>query len=337
MSVQAMFCPACSHPLPPETQPNTLVTCPACNSTLYLSDWEIGKNDDGIAVATPTRVYTVTDHLAKDDVCNVYRCRYKLDDKNVQGMFRVSRTPTDNDLVQNEAQILYHLHTIPDYEDFRAFTTPVLENFIYSDKSLQGAHQVNIVSLHEHINGPNELYSLEEIWNYYPSGIDPRDMAWMWRRLLFVLGFVHKSGVVHGGILPSHVLIEPKDHKLVLTGWGFGVRKIGNTWDRLKAVSVTYEKWYPPEVFDKKPASPGFDVVMGARCMMYLIGADPLDNMSRHRNMEDELARYFTNIINTGPRNRPGDAWKLLSEFDRIIEKLWGPRTFRVFTMPYKS
>jgi len=66
------------------------------------------------------------------------------------------------------------------------------------------------------------------------------------------------------------------------------------------------------------------------------MGADPLDEPN-HRNLEKPLQRYFTRCVNLKPRERPQDAWKLLNEFDTIIEQLWGPRKFRVFTMPYKS
>ena len=72
---------------------------------------------------------------------------------------------------------------------------------------------------HQGISGPDELYSLEEVRAAYPAGIDARDMAWMWRRLLTVLGFVHEQRLVHGCVTPDHVLIEPREHKLVLIGW----------------------------------------------------------------------------------------------------------------------
>ena len=41
-------------------------------------------------------------------------------------------------------------------------------------------------------------------------------MAWVWRRLLTIVGFAHANHVVHGAVLPPHVVIEPKEHKLLL-------------------------------------------------------------------------------------------------------------------------
>lgn len=336
MTVKTMYCPACSRPLPPEAKPNTLFTCPACDATLYLSDWEIGKGDGDVMVATPTRVYTVTDQIARDDLCNVYRCAYKLDDKQRQGMFRAARNAADNDLVKNEAQTVYHLQATTDYDDFRPFLPLMLDSFLYKDASLDKARQVNIFGLHEEINSPGELHSLQEVYDYYPNGIDPRDMAWMWRRVLYVLGFLHKQNVIHGAVLPSHILIEPVDHKVMLTGFGFSVREPQKTGDHIKALSITYEKWYPDEIRQKQPPTPSFDLFLAARTMLYIMGIDVLDHQPQHRNLDKKMADYFARCVHPNPRQRPNDAWALLKEFDGLIEGLWGPRTFRVFKMPYK-
>lgn len=337
MPVKVMNCPSCGNPLPASAKANQLITCSACNSTLYLSDWEIGAAGDAVVVATPTRVYTITDLLSKDDLCNVYRCAYKADDKNWQGMFRIARDASENDLVQNEAKTLYHLQSSKDYYEFRPFLPYTLESFVYQDATLSKGRQVNIFGIHEGISAPNELYSLEEIHEYYPNGIDPKDMAWMWRRLLYILGFVHNSSVIHGAVIPAHILIEPKDHKLFLTGWGFSVREPAKTGNRLTAISTTYDKWYPKEVFDKQVPTNSVDLYLAARSMLYLIGGDPLDEDAEHRLLDRKMQTYFAQCVKSNPRNRPQEAWKLLAEFDGLIENLWGARTFRVFSMPYKS
>lgn len=336
MKIDTFNCPSCGYPLPQNARANQLVKCSACNSTLFISEWTIGETRDAVVVATPTRVYTITDLLAKDDLCNVYRCAFKVEGKEWQGMFRVARDAHDNDLVQNEARTLYHFQATGNYVEFRPFLPLILESFLYQDGSSQPAQQANILSMHEYIASPTELYSLEEIKNYYVNGIDPKDMAWMWRRLLNILGFAHQNGVIHGAVLPPNILIEPNDHKLALTGWSFSVRSSASKSNHLTALSLPYESWYPQEVFAKAPATPGLDLLMAARCMLYLIGADPLGEPN-HRNLDSDLQHYFARCLENDPARRPQDAWELLDQFDRVIERLWGPRTFRKFTMPYKS
>ena len=45
--------------------------------------------------------------------------------------------------------------------------------------------------------------SLDEVRCAYPDGVDARDAAWMWRRLLVAIGPAHRAGVVHGAVLPD--------------------------------------------------------------------------------------------------------------------------------------
>lgn len=339
-TIKEFKCPTCGFALPERAKQNQLIKCPACNTTLFISDWTIGETKDNATVATPTRVYTMSRLIAKDDVCNVYACAFSVEGKPYQGLFRVARDAGDNDLVQNEARALYHFQATPNYDDFRAFLPSILESFVYQDERAavagRQARQVNIVTLHTHIASPDELYSLEDVRGYYTGGIDTKDMAWMWRRLLNVLGYAHKNGIIHGAVLPSHVLIEPKDHKLALVGWGFSVRDAKANQRRLPAMSVSYESWYPPEVGEKAIPTPSLDLNMAARCMLYLMGLDPLNDSPAHYNLDPALGQYFAKFLHARPRQRPQDAWDALDEFDRIIESLWGARTFREFTLPAK-
>src|ERR1700690_859564 len=109
MRINTLQCPSCGYPLPRGARVNQLLKCPACTATMLISDWDITDTNNTVAVETPTHVYTIAELLSKDDVCNVYRCTFKADGKDWQGMFRIARNAGDNDLVQNEAKMLYHL------------------------------------------------------------------------------------------------------------------------------------------------------------------------------------------------------------------------------------
>lgn len=338
MAIKDFKCPNCGRALPETTRANALLRCPACHATLLISEFNVDDAKGAVGVATPTRTYAVTKLLAKDDICNVYKCTFKADGTEWTAMFRIATHAALNDMVEQEAKTLYHLQSAHNFDKFRPFLPAVLESFLYSDATGAPPRQVNILSMHEHIASPGELYSLEEVRGYYTGGIHPKDMAWMWRRLLNVLGFAHHSGVIHGAVLPPYVLIEPKDHKLALTGWGFSLRlpKSG-TGGHMTAISMPYERWYPPEILDKKTPTPAADLYLAARTMMHLVGVNPLHDDPAHHNMEPELGSYFAKFFHDNPARRPQSAWDALEEFDKLIESLWGPRTFRVFTMPGKS
>jgi len=45
-------------------------------------------------------------------------------------------------------------------------------------------------------------------------------------------------------------------------------------------------------------------------------------------------AAWMWRRLLASPRRRPQDAWQLLAEFDELLERLYGPRTYRPFAMP---
>ena len=61
--------------------------------------------------------------------------------------------------------------------------------------------------------------SLAVLNSRYPQGLDPRHAVWIWRRLLEVLGFIHRSHWCHGDVRPEHALVHPQDHGIRLIGW----------------------------------------------------------------------------------------------------------------------
>jgi hypothetical protein len=61
--------------------------------------------------------------------------------------------------------------------------------------------------------------SLAEVKRHYPNGIAPEHAVWMWRRGLEVLAHVHANGWVHGRLSPDHLLVNPRDHGILIVGW----------------------------------------------------------------------------------------------------------------------
>lgn len=294
---------------------------------------------DGAASATSAPVVLVRnkkrDYLvqgtpfAQGDLCNLYHCTCVLDGKETDGIFKVARQPGDTDLVSNEAQILKQLASSKDYAQFRAYIPQLIDSFDYRDSTSPHARRVNVLAFTE---GP--YYSLKEVRAAYPQGIDARDMAWIWRRLLIVLGFAHMHSIVHGAVLPTHILIQPEQHGLVLIDWSYALYEPTPD-EYIPAISTEYKDWYPPEVLAKETPRSGTDLYLGARCMLYLLGADPLKG-TVPESVPRRIQSFFRGTALKGQAQRPQDALRLLDEFTELIESLWGPRTFREFHMPKK-
>lgn len=260
------------------------------------------------------REYAVSAKLTTGDIADIFQCSGT---GAPDGVFKIARHPRDNDLLKAEGVTLTKL--LRDIDDrFHPFLPKLIDTVgLRRDRGI--VLQANIF---ERLDG---WYTLEQV-RQKKYEIDPKDMAWIWRRLLYILHGVHRSGIVHGAVLPSHVMIHPELHGLVLLDWCYAVPE-GRP---IRAVAKPYRDWYPTEVFDRQGAGPETDIYMGARSMLALVGGAgdgrPPETLPR------PLRAFFRAC--TLPRQlRPDDAWELKEMFEEVLERLYGPRKFRPFTM----
>jgi hypothetical protein len=282
-----------------------------------LADVAEAVGDSGaLELVAGERTYRVLDRIALGSISSVYRCGFG---ESIAGICKIARDPCTNDLLVNEAKVLEWLAAV-DRGRFAPFLPRVEASIALREAAGSEARQANVLRMDEKIRSPDELYTLDEVRAAYPRGLGARHVAWIWRRVLSVLGFAHASGVVHGAVLPEHVLIEPREHKLVLIDWCCAALGYRNS---PVAIVGGYRDWYAREGALRRAPTTGLDVALGARCMIELLGQQAL---------EPGLSRYFARCRG---RER-ADAWKLLEDFDRLIEATWGPRKFVELRMPPK-
>jgi hypothetical protein len=306
--------------------------CPRCG----LADVkEAAADTSPLDITTNGRTYRILDRIAIGSICAVYRCRFKDAATEVEAIVKIARDARTNALLVNEAAVLRQLHAADGAARFTPFLPAVEASFSYGDDPSSPPRQVNVLRMHEEIRSPDELYALSEIRDQYPTGLDGRDVAWMWRRLLSILGFAHAQSVVHGAVLPPHVLIEPREHKLMLIDWCCAVADAQNNRHPLTIISGGHASWYKRQGATKTPPTPELDIAFGVRCMIELLGGDPV-SADFPPTVDPALKRYFQRCLGGGSGPRL-DAWKLLDDFDHLIEALWGARQFRPLTMPPKA
>lgn len=235
-------------------------------------------------------------------------------------LLKVCKNELDNDLVQGEVSSLGTLYPEGTVEE---------KFYRYLPRSFGGFNldgfQTSIITRY------TGYLTLAEIIKAYPAGIDYRDMAWMFRRALEVLGFVHGKGFVHGAILPPHILVHPVQHGARLIDWSYAV-----TSGRIRAMCADYEDLYAPEIFDRQDAKWATDIYMLAKCMVALLGGDPKTNA-----MKDEVPKPVQDLLlqclDPAPTMRLTNAWDIHEVFDKILEDLTGRPRYREFKMPEKS
>jgi serine/threonine protein kinase len=266
---------------------------------------ELWNQRDGRLVTTKRATYRVGAVVATGDIAELYAV------DGDAALLKLPRRPADNDLLQAEAAALSTLHNKADVS-FRAYAPRLIESFTHEDQ----AKVRRVATITERQRG---FVSLVDVRRAYPGGVDARDAAWMWRRLLTGLGWAHRAGLVHGAVLPEHVLIHPAEHGLVLVDWCYSVP----SGTPVPALVAKHRAAYPPEVTAKRPATAATDIFMATGLMLRLI-----------RNPPESLRRFARGCRYDRPRMRPQDAWHLLGEFDELLGDLYGPRRFRAFAMP---
>lgn len=214
---------------------------------------------------------------------------------------KTSRSPVTNELIDQEFENLFIL------AEAKSAFIPTPIDFV--DDKLS----TSIISYHE------GFHSLVEVKQAYPDGLDPRDAAWMWRRLLAAICDAHSREFAHCAIMPEHVLIHPEDHGLVLVDWCYAVEEGERCYERVGR----RVEFYPDEILDRMQVSTATDLYMATKTMMWLIGdAAPAP-----------IRSFASACLNKRMSGRPQDPSEVLAEFDELLQRLYGKRKFRPFTL----
>jgi hypothetical protein len=146
---------------------------------------------------------------------------------------------------------------------------------------------------------PGFRCNLEDVRKAFPAGLDARHAVWMWRRLLELLGWVHKSGWVHGAVVPQHVLLNEREHGATLVSWSHAARNA----DATKAMA---------------------DIVMAARSVDSLLGPS------------EPVPAQLRTLVDSCVAGAAGteDAWVLKERVADAAAQAFGPPTFVPFHMP---
>jgi serine/threonine protein kinase len=264
--------------------------------------------------------YTITHALKRGDVANLYRASFTPKDglSVFEVLLKVARSAKDNDLLKAEAASLLKLQGMPDANQHLRFISDFVETLQITDKG--PARQASVFNYYP------AFFSMEEIKAQYPDGIDPRDSAWMFRRILAGLSFVHAGGIVHGGLVPSNILLQTVEHGATIVGWCSSVSQGKDS--RVKIVSTPYQDLYAPEITATKDrVSPATDIFMAVKSVLWLTTS----------MVDSRLLGFFNTCLVRNPDRRPQSAARLLEEFTELLVRLYGPRKFRVFDMPRKT
>ncbi len=271
-----------------------------------------------ISVVTKLHRYVGYEPPLQGDLCELF----PADAGGSRVLLKVARGARNNDLLQAEVQALRRIDRALEGQAVRPHFPTLVEHFLMRDAA--GVQRQGNV-----LRAEAGAISLADVLRAYPGGVQLADAAWMFNRLLAALGVTHSLGIVHGAVVPAHVLIRPADHNGILIDWCYSVA-VG---EPLKAMSPPYAADYPPEVRERQPATPATDLYLAARCMARLLTGD-----SAAQELPPSIPKPIRSLLRAclipAPARRAADAWQVFDDFREILHRLHGPRTFRPFHMP---
>jgi len=262
----------------------------------------------GLKISSRTHAYTLDRRLADGELADVFTA---TDETGARCGVKLVRRPANNSLLAHEMEVVREVKDKVEPAFLPYFPDPQ-DSFAIKEGSV--IRRANVFGL---LKG---FHTLGIVRVAYPGFIDPRDGAWIWRRLLTAMGALHKAGVVHGGLLPQHAMILGAQRGMTLVGW-CASRQIG---EPITLVSHA-DRWrYPSEVFDKTGAIPETDICMAARLIEDLVGA----------RLPRAFRTHLKACLLPKASMRPGNAWALKDSFDELNERMFGVRKFKPFYMP---
>jgi len=145
--------------------------------------------------------WVVESPIAAGDIADLYQVASTSISRAV---LKIARSAKDNDLMEAEISSIKKLRE-PALNAFHKYIPVLLDNFKASGRRVTILDYAEGISLSEIVTGTGRL--------------DFRHAVWMSNRLLSALGFVHRQGITHGSVLPTHLLYGPECHSMKLVDW----------------------------------------------------------------------------------------------------------------------
>ena len=182
----------------------------------------------------------------------------------------------------------------------------LIEDFICPE---QGGRQINILAF-KNVDEINRMVPLSNITNRDQKRIDLRSSAWIMGKLLKMLAFTHNQGILVGLLTGNNVLIEPKEHYVVIFDWFF---------------SEISSEMIPREAKRE-------EISAAAKTVITALGGDLETGTFPDDSDEDSL--LYTNYLLGLARGKESDAQKAHDEFYKLVDSLWEREYYPFETKP---
>lgn len=289
----------------PDTNPTIKNASELLSKLIKLKKQGIQQLQDGsysepfkkFSIELKRRKIEIVDHLKDGSLSNVYKTSENT-------VVRISKDSSLNNFFENEMDILRKLKI----EANKSFTKYIPDPL----KSYKSNENLKINEL----NYFPGYQSIEDLMKKHPNGIDMRSFAWIANRLFEILGFVHYNDIIHGGVLPSNILIETRDqHALALIDWTSST-KYGYP---PKLIVDRFEDYYPKNIDKNTKMSYIIDTQMAVNVLKKFAS-------TKWGDYDGKVKRYFEKIL-TYPTVF-SDAWDIRDDLEELWKVCIGKKKF---------
>jgi hypothetical protein len=337
--LRKLVCPHCGAPLPAVAAMARDAQCSYCGLSFAVGPDIVSASDFRAAREGAEReaaleqsglvrvggvTYRPTGRLAHGESSDVFLAE-RVTPVPERVVIKVLRASGDADLLAREEHVLSSLQTS------RAKGSDRLSNRVAQSVAfgrLEGdGSPGRPVGVLRYISGFFQTFV--DVRRAYPGGIDPPAAAWIWRRILEGLAWVHASGWAHAALVPPHLLVHPRDHGVLLVGWSCAVKLAAR--QPPPALVAAHLDLYPREVREGGAAGIETDLVMAARCVVRLLGGEVETGRVPSRTPAP-FAKLLREVATAGRAIL--DAWALHSAVGEAARESFGAPAYHPFDMP---
>ncbi len=165
-----------------------------------------------------------------------------------------------------------------------------------------------------------DFVSVAQIGQAYPGGMIPQEAAWVARRVMAQVIVAENGRLVHGAIVPDHVLVGKVSHNPIHIGWAHACDP---QTQRVEMIITRWKDLYPQEVFDKKRPTNKTDIYMAGKTIEYLL-AGPDKRSGIPSTVPDQFATVLSKCIEENPDRRFETGSEALLAITTAVRALWG-------------
>lgn len=219
--------------------------------------------------------------------------------RNQPNSYLMFSTRSDN--TNSFVETLQNLKKVHSSHPTSEYYPEIKDSFLFTYKGTKVAG-----ALLETSSSFKKLYTIRDIRADYPTGLEDKEVAWIYMNLLKALQGFENTGYLHGAAFIDGFFINPEEGKIVVKDWHYSIRQ-GNFPRLINREAI---RFYPPEINNFTGLTAATDLVLSAQACLTLLSSDS----------DGTLEQFLRNVINFPT----GDVDVILKKFDVYVEEKFG-------------